>query len=65
LLEHDRDGAIREMEEAVRRGWWGYYLLPADPVLSSSRGDPRFDRLMARVKAEMDRQRARVEREGW
>jgi tetratricopeptide (TPR) repeat protein len=65
LLQGDREEALRQLELGVRSGWSGYYVLPSDPVLRSMRGDPRFDHLMARVKAELDRQRARVEREGW
>jgi len=65
LGEGDREEALRLLEVAVRRGWREYYFTLLDPILSSLRGDPRFDRLMAQVKADVDRQRARVEREGW
>jgi TolB-like protein len=65
VLQGNKEDAIRQMEIAVRRGWRDYYLLPADPILRSLRGDPRFDRLMAELKAVVDGQRARVEREGW
>jgi eukaryotic-like serine/threonine-protein kinase len=65
VLQGDREGALLEMRNAVRKGWQDYYLLPNDPILHSLRGDPQFDQLLAEVKAEVDRQRARVLREGW
>jgi tetratricopeptide (TPR) repeat protein len=65
LLEGDREASLRQMEEAVRQGWRFYNENPHDPVLNSLRGDPRYDRLMAEVKEDVARQRARVEREGW
>lgn len=68
----DREGAIDAMREEVRRGWrhhaGGLLLIlgaPAYPVLGSLRGDPRYDRLIAEVEADVTRMRERVEREGW
>jgi eukaryotic-like serine/threonine-protein kinase len=61
----DREGAIQAMQEAVQQGWRVYREQPNDPILGSLRGDPRFDRLMAEVEADVDRMRTRVEREGW
>ncbi|HEV2131510.1 MAG TPA: hypothetical protein VGR27_10430, partial [Longimicrobiaceae bacterium] len=65
IVAGDREGAIREFENAVRSGWRFYNESPDDPILNSLRGEPRYDRLMAEVKADVDRMRARVEREGW
>ncbi|CAN5716074.1 hypothetical protein BH23GEM7_BH23GEM7_09180 [soil metagenome] len=65
VVRGDREGALRELQEAVRQGWRFYNENPHDPVLNSLRGDPRYDRLMVEVKADVDRMRARVEREGW
>jgi TolB-like protein/Tfp pilus assembly protein PilF len=65
VLEGNREDALRQMEAAVRHGWRLIYEWPMDPILDSLRGDPRFDRLMAEVMADVARQRARVEREGW
>jgi TolB-like protein/Tfp pilus assembly protein PilF len=65
VVAGDHEGAIRELQEAVRNGWRHYLQYPGDPILNSLRGDPRYDRLMAEVRADVDRMRARVEREGW
>jgi hypothetical protein len=65
VLEGDREGALRAMDEGVRQGWRFLNDHPNDPILNSLRGDPRYDRLMAEVKADVDLMRARVEREGW
>jgi TolB-like protein/Tfp pilus assembly protein PilF len=65
VLERDRAGALQAFEEAVRQGWRFYNDGTNDPILESLRGDPRYDRLMAEVRADVARMRARVEREGW
>ncbi len=65
VLEDDREGALRAMDEGVKRGWRFINYRPNDPVLNSLRGNPHFDRLMAEVEADIARMRARVEREGW
>jgi eukaryotic-like serine/threonine-protein kinase len=65
VLEGDREGALQAFEESVRRGWRLHNDGINNPILESLRGDPRYDRLMAEVKADVDRMRARVEREGW
>jgi TolB-like protein/Tfp pilus assembly protein PilF len=59
VLEGDRAGALQAFEEAVRRGWRFYNEGTNDPILESLRGE------MAEVRADVDRMRARVEREGW
>ena len=65
VLQGNRDDALRHMEAAVRKGWRFIYENPYDPILNSLRGEPRYDQLMAQVKADIDRQRARVQQEGW
>jgi TolB-like protein/Tfp pilus assembly protein PilF len=65
VVAGDPEGAMRELEAAVRTGWRALHEIPGEPVLNSLRGDPRYDRLMADVQADVDRMRARVEREGW
>jgi hypothetical protein len=65
ILEGDREEALSLVEEAVRRGWRFLYDRPEDPILSSLRGDPRYDRVMAVVKEDVNGMRARVVREGW
>jgi TolB-like protein/Tfp pilus assembly protein PilF len=65
VVERDREEAVRQMQEAAGLGWRFLHEHTGDPILESLRGDPRYDRLMAEVKADVDRMRARVEREGW
>ncbi|MGI9182495.1 MAG: protein kinase domain-containing protein [Longimicrobiaceae bacterium] len=68
IVAGDREGAIQALQVAVQSGWRLYYADPFggnDPILGSLQGDPRYDRLMAEVKADIARMRARVVREGW
>jgi tetratricopeptide (TPR) repeat protein len=65
LLQGNREEALRLTETAVRRGWRFVYLQPNDPILGSLQGNRRYDALMAEVHADIQRMRARVEREGW
>jgi eukaryotic-like serine/threonine-protein kinase len=65
LLQGDREDAIRQVETAVRQGWRLLYDQRNPPILGSLRGDPRYDRLIAEVEADIARMRARVERKGW
>jgi protein kinase/serine/threonine-protein kinase len=65
VVEGNREEALRYLEAAVRQGWRFPNDRPGDPILGSLRGDPRYDRLVAEMKADVDRMRARVEREGW
>jgi tetratricopeptide (TPR) repeat protein len=65
LLEGHREEALRLMETAVGRGWRFVYHEPNAPILESLQGNPRYDALIAVVTADIDRMRARVEREGW
>ena len=55
--------AYRWLEAAIDAGWRNYYIIlmgPRDPMLASLRGEPRFERLMAEVKAHIDAMRERV-----
>lgn len=65
LIEGDREGALRHLEEAVRLGWRFRNELRIQPLLNALRGEPRLERLLAQVNADVERQRERVEREGW
>ena len=65
LMQGDREAGLRLLEEGVQKGWRYVGDYPNDPILNSLRGEPRYERLMAQVKADIDRQRARVERERW
>jgi tetratricopeptide (TPR) repeat protein len=52
----DRDQALALLENAVNRGFINYpYLKEYDPFITKLRGDPRFRKLLARVKSEWER----------
>ena len=62
LMAGDEEQALALLERAVERGWREYYLRRNDPYWSSLESDPRYRALMVTVKADVDRQRAEVER---
>jgi hypothetical protein len=57
--------AFRWLDEMLAAGWSDYLFLARDPLLVNLHGDERFERIVARNRAEIERQRARVEREAW
>jgi serine/threonine-protein kinase len=65
LLDGNREEALQLMETAVSRGWRFVYEEPNAPILESLQGNPRYDTLIAGVRADITRMRARVELEGW
>jgi hypothetical protein len=62
LLMGDTDLALERLEQAIAAGWRDYYVHLADPRWAILRDDPRHQALMAEVKADLDRQRAEIER---
>jgi TolB-like protein/Tfp pilus assembly protein PilF len=62
LLIGEQDLAVERLEQAIAAGWRDYYFHLADPRWAVLRDDPRHQALMAEVKADLDRQRAEVER---
>jgi serine/threonine protein kinase len=51
----ERDQALKWLERAVERGWINYPLLNEyDPFLENIRGEPRFKKLMERIKKEWE-----------
>jgi len=61
LLMGDVELALDRFETAVDAGWSEYYTRHHDPRWAALKGNPRYEALMARVKADVDRQRAEVE----
>jgi hypothetical protein len=53
--------ALDLLEQAEAAGWRGYYTVRQDPRWDALRDKPRFRAIMARVQADLDRQRARME----
>jgi TolB-like protein len=62
LLRGDLDTALRRFEKAVAAGWREYYLRVNDPYWAPLRDHPRYQALMAQVKADVDRQAAEIAR---
>jgi TolB-like protein/DNA-binding winged helix-turn-helix (wHTH) protein/Tfp pilus assembly protein PilF len=62
LLAGDRERAIARFAQAVAAGWRDYYSVSNDPRWRPLTDQPRFKELMTIVKADVDAQRAQVER---
>ena len=62
LLRGDRDPALEFLEQAVTAGWREYYIRQHDPYWAALENDPRYRALMARVKADVDRQAVEIAR---
>lgn len=62
LLMGDTARALALLERAVDAGWRDYYRRRNDPFWGALAVNPRYLALMARVKTDVDRQRAEVER---
>jgi TolB-like protein/Tfp pilus assembly protein PilF len=61
LMLGDAAGALDLLERAERAGWRRYYSVLHDPRWNAVRKEPRYQAIMARVKADIDAQRRRVE----
>jgi TolB-like protein/Tfp pilus assembly protein PilF len=61
-LMGDLDLALDRLEQAIELGWRGYYLNHHDSRWDVLRDNPRFQELMASVKADVDKQRAEQNR---
>jgi tetratricopeptide (TPR) repeat protein len=62
LLMGDHELALERLQQAVAAGWRDYYAEVSDPRWARLRDNPDYQALMAEVKADVDRQRAEVER---
>jgi tetratricopeptide (TPR) repeat protein len=62
LLQGDRDRALELLEQAVTAGWREYYIRQHDPYWAALENDPRYRALMAKVKADVDRQAVEIAR---
>ena len=54
--------ALERLRRAVDAGWLEYYVTKSDPRWGSLADNPTYQALMAEVKADVDRQRAEIER---
>lgn len=62
LMAGDPERALALLERAVEAGWRDCYLRRNDTYWAALATDPRYRALMATVQADVDRQRAEVER---
>jgi TolB-like protein/predicted Zn-dependent protease len=62
LLLGNHDTAIDRLERAVDAGWREYLIRRHDPRWAPLQNHPRYVSLMQRVMADVERQRAKVER---
>jgi TolB-like protein/tetratricopeptide (TPR) repeat protein len=61
LLAGEEQAALDLLDQAAEAGWRGYYRMRRDPRWDAVRDEPKFQAIMARVKADLDAQRAEVE----
>ena len=57
----DTEAAARTLEHAIDLGWHDYYLVVTDPIWQEQLADPEFQRVLAELKADLERQKANVE----
>lgn len=62
LLRGNTQRALTEFEQAVAAGWRDYYLRQYDPYWAVVQDRPAYRVLIEKVKADVDRQRAEVQR---
>jgi TolB-like protein len=62
LLLGEEDLALDRFEAAVTTGWRQYYTHRHNPIWAPLADNPRYQALLAEVKADVDRQRAEVMR---
>jgi TolB-like protein/Flp pilus assembly protein TadD len=61
LLVGNVDLALDRFEKAIDAGWREFYTKRHDPRWAALKNDPRYEALMAKVRGDVDRQRAEVE----
>jgi TolB-like protein/DNA-binding SARP family transcriptional activator/Tfp pilus assembly protein PilF len=59
-IQGDVDRSLESLEAAYGRGWRGHQLARLDPRFEDLHGHPRYERLMATIRADLERMRARV-----
>ena len=63
----NKEEALHWLQEAINAGWWGYFWDEKSPLFENLHGEPRFQQMMAEVRAKVDKMRKRVEEmeKGW
>ncbi|UCF79084.1 MAG: protein kinase [Candidatus Eiseniibacteriota bacterium] len=62
-IEGNRKEAYVWLDKAIEAGWRDYQMGSIDPWLENLRGEEKFRKLMAQVRAKVDEMKARVEAE--
>jgi TolB-like protein/Tfp pilus assembly protein PilF len=60
-VQGEKDEALRWLQEAIDAGWRWYDRAQRDPLWENLRDEPRFQQMMAEVKAKVDEMHLRVE----
>jgi tetratricopeptide (TPR) repeat protein len=60
-IQGNKAEAYKWLQKAIDAGWRGYRWAATDPLLENLRNDDKFKRMMADVKAMVDKMRKRVE----
>ena len=55
------EGALEAFRQAVELGWANYFWVINDPAWEETLATPGFEKLMAEVRADLDRQREVVQ----
>jgi tetratricopeptide (TPR) repeat protein len=56
----NREEALKWLEEAIEAGWGWHDVALKDPIWESLHDEPRFQQMMAEVKAKVDQMRRRA-----
>jgi TolB-like protein/lipoprotein NlpI len=57
----NKEEALHWLQEAINAGWWGYFWDEKIPLFENLHAEPRFQQMMAEVRAKVDKMRKRVE----
>ncbi|HYJ79038.1 MAG TPA: hypothetical protein VEW03_05530, partial [Longimicrobiaceae bacterium] len=63
-LRGRREEALSFLQRRIDTGWYGYYVQQPFWYFESLQGDPRYERMMAGVKARVDREREKARAQG-
>jgi tetratricopeptide (TPR) repeat protein len=63
-IQGDKPEAYRWLAEAIELGWSDHIFLSRDPLFENLWDDVEFQRILARKRGDLERERARLERPG-
>lgn len=56
----NKEEALRWLQQAINAGWWGYFWDEKNPLFENLHDEPRFQQMMAEVRAKVDKMRKKV-----